>query len=66
MGEERATIIPAPGRAAETARKLLGLAEDTRDVRTTNGGAEFSVPAYLAELYNAKPRVRRAKKGDEQ
>lgn len=63
--DERVRVVPAPGKTSETARKLISLARDVQDVRTVNGGAEFSVPVYLADLYS-KPRARRTKKGDEQ
>lgn len=68
------TVVPAPDQVKETARALLALAPDPRDVRTLGNGAEFLVPAALADAYEAvsapapavKPKSRaRAKKESE-
>lgn len=56
------TIVPAPGEVAETARTLLALATDPRQIRTVNGGAEFSVSPALADTYTAPAPKRRARK----
>lgn len=65
-------VSVAPGTEttiADLARALLALARDPRDVRTDGNGSEFRVPPYLADLYNAPPKLparRRTKKeGDE-
>lgn len=60
-------VIPAAGEVADTARALLDLADDPQDVRTVNGGAEFEVPEYLADKFNAKrtPKKRASKKEDD-
>lgn len=52
---EWTTVVPAPGEVKSTARALLALARHPGDVRTSSGGAEFLVPPYLADLYNAPP-----------
>lgn len=47
-------IIPPDGGAEETARTLLALARDKRDVATnTDSGLAFVVPDYLADLFEA-------------
>lgn len=44
-------VIPAPGKLSETARALLDLASDPKDVRTDSNGTEFRVPSELADRY---------------
>jgi len=60
------TVVPAQGQVKETARALLDLAHSPDDVRTIRNGSEFTVPPYLAELYNPTtaptPKRRRSKK----
>lgn len=58
------TVIPGPGKARETARELLALADDPADVVSQKGGAEFLVAPYIHDrLFPAAPkRVRRTKK----
>lgn len=69
MTDDWSTVIPPKGKIEETALALLALCRSAQDVRTTNGGTEFRVPPYLADLYNAPARTprRRTKKeeGDE-
>lgn len=63
------TVVPEPGRVAETARALLALAHHPSDVATQRGGNEFRIPPYLAELFNPTPAPKRRrstqKEGDE-
>jgi hypothetical protein len=61
------TVVPPADEVATTARLLLGMARDPRDVRTDGNGSEFRIPPYLADLYNTPPRPRRRtkKEGDE-
>lgn len=68
------SVIPGKGSVKETARVLLDLASDPREVRTLGNGDEFLVPADLAAAYDAvsapvpaaKPKPRaRAKKESE-
>lgn len=47
-----AIVVPAPGQHKATARALLALADDPRDVRTTGNGLEFEVPDELADRYH--------------
>ena len=47
-----AIVVPARGEASATARALLKLADDPRDVRTTGNGLEFEVPDELADRYH--------------
>jgi hypothetical protein len=57
-----AIVVPPDGELAATARRLLELADDVRDVRTVSNGTQFDVPDELAELYmigQHKPRARR-------
>lgn len=65
--ESQVRVIPARGDLRDTARLLLDLADDPQDVRTVNGGAEFEVPEYLADKFNAKrtPKKRASKKEDD-
>ena len=70
MRTDWTTVVPGPGQVKETARALLALARDPKDVYTAGGGMEFRIPPYLAELYNApaeapKPRRRTRKDGEE-
>jgi hypothetical protein len=64
VNEDWALIIPPREAVVETARALLALARDPRDVMTDGNGFEFRVPPYLADLYNAPPAApkRRVKK----
>lgn len=55
-------VVPAKGEVRDTARLLLDLADDAGHVLTANGGAEFEVPEYLADKYNAKRTPKRASK----
>lgn len=48
-----AIVVPAEGQLAETARALLALADDVRDVRTVGNGLEFEVPDELADRYHS-------------
>lgn len=50
-------VIITPGKEGPkvAAQLLLELAAVPTDVRTANGGTEFRVPPYLAELYNPTP-----------
>lgn len=69
MTGEWVSVIPAPGKVAETARTLLGLAAHPGEVRTAKGGREFLVPSDLADAYAAttapkKPRQSRKKEDD--
>ncbi|MEU7010370.1 hypothetical protein [Streptomyces sp. NPDC046332] len=57
-------VIPAEGAVKDTAKALLALADDPSHVRTTSGGTEFLVPAYLADKYT-KPAPRRRPKKEE-
>ena len=51
-------IIPPDGGAEETARTLLALARDKRDVATnTDSGLAFVVPDYLADLFEAEQQT---------
>lgn len=45
-------VVPAEGQLAETARALLDLASDPREVRTVGNGLEFEVPDDLADRYH--------------
>lgn len=48
-----AVVVPAPGALADTARALLALADNPRDVRTVGNGLEFEVPDELADRYHS-------------
>jgi hypothetical protein len=73
MDDDWVTVAPDYLALGDTARALLDLARDPRDVRTDGNGSEFRVPPYLADLYNAPvaspapaPKRRRSpKEGDE-
>lgn len=52
-----AIVVPAPGELAVTARALLDLADDPRDVRTIGNGLEFEVPDELADRYHFRDPV---------
>lgn len=52
-----AVVVPAPADLSETAKTLLALADDVRDVRTTANGTEFEVPDELADRYHALVRA---------
>lgn len=52
-----AIVVPAPGELAVTARALLDLADDPRDVRTVGNGLEFEVPDELADRYHFRDPV---------
>lgn len=57
-----AIVIPPEGRLSETARALLELADNVRDVRTVSNGTQFEVPDDVADLYithQNRPRARR-------
>lgn len=56
------TIVPPRGEAAATARALLGLSGDPRDVVSQRGGTEFLVPPEIADVYLKPVRRTRAKK----
>lgn len=47
-----AIVVPARGKLKETARVLLDLADNPRDVRTAGNGTEFEVPDELADRYH--------------
>lgn len=47
-----AIVVPAPGELESTARALLALADDPREVRTAGNGTEFDVPDSLADRYH--------------
>lgn len=56
-----ALIVPeSPDAIADTARRLLQLADSPADVRTQRGGREFLVPVSVADRYN-KPQNRRGR-----
>jgi hypothetical protein len=61
------TVIPDRAAVKEVARALLALARDPQDVRTAGNGNEFTIPPYLADLYNApsEPKPRRRIKKEE-
>lgn len=59
---EWVTVVPGPGVLQETARALLAVAEDPRQVRTTNGGVHFLVHPLVAEKYNAPTKPRRGRR----
>lgn len=59
------TIVPAPGETAGTARALLALAGDPRDVVSQRGGTEFLVPPEIADVYLKPAPPRRARKTKE-
>jgi hypothetical protein len=65
--EQWVEVIPAPGQIEDTARALLGLAEDPNHVLTQGNGSHFLVPLYLADAYNTPLRKRpaRSKKAGE-
>ncbi|HEX5705613.1 MAG TPA: hypothetical protein VFX97_20595 [Pyrinomonadaceae bacterium] len=52
-----AIVVPAKGKLKETARVLLDLADNPRDVRTTGNGTEFEVPDELADRYHGRDPV---------
>ena len=57
-----AIVVPPEGQLSETARILLSLADNVRDVRTASNGTQFDVPDELADLYithQNRPRARR-------
>lgn len=48
-----AIVVPPPGKLAETARRLLDLADHVHDVRTIGNGMMFEVPDDVADkLYD--------------
>lgn len=57
MSEDFVTIVPVAGEESETGKKLIELADDPRDVRTSTdtasgtGYVAFIVPAYLGDKY---------------
>lgn len=51
-GIEWATVIPAEGELAQTARELIDLAGDPVLVRTDGNGNEFRVPASIAQVWH--------------
>lgn len=59
------TIVPAPGEITETARALLALAGDPRDVVSQRGGTEFLVPPEIGDVYLKPAPTRRARKTKE-
>lgn len=65
--DEWATVTVGPEETVrDVARKLLDLADDPAQVRTTNGGTEFLVHPLVAEKYTkpAAPRRGRRKKSE--
>ncbi|MFJ9029812.1 hypothetical protein ACIRQP_15015 [Streptomyces sp. NPDC102274] len=54
MSDTSSRVVPPPGEIKETAKLLLELADDPQDVLTVAGGAEFVVPAALADAYHDK------------
>lgn len=65
--DEWATVTVGPDQSArDVARKLLELADDPSQVRTTSGGTEFLVHPLVAEKYTkpAAPRRGRRKKSE--
>jgi len=48
---EYTIVIPEKGKLKETAKALLELADDPRDVMTDGNGTEFRVPSELADRY---------------
>jgi len=65
MKDDWVTIIPARHEIKEVARALIALAASPHDVRTGRGGMEFRVPPYLADLYTAPRKRRRARAADQ-
>ena len=48
-----AVVYPKPGQEKQVAQRLLALAKDVQDVRTTtDDGFAFLIPDYLFELYS--------------
>lgn len=48
-----AIVVPAENSLSDTAKLLLELADNPRDVRTAGNGLEFDVPDELADRYHA-------------
>lgn len=51
-GIEWATVVPAEGQLAQTARDLLDLAGHPSLVRTSGNGLTFEVPVSIADTYH--------------
>lgn len=60
--DEWSTVTVGPDEnLRDVARRLLDLADDPSQVRTTNGGTEFLVHPLVAEKYT-KPATRRGRR----
>jgi len=65
MRDDWITVVPDADKVKAVAAQLLALARSPHDVRTTGTGTEFRIPPYLADLYSAPPKRRRAPKKEE-